>query len=189
MKIKKYYDTSNQKGKLHRLRRFNEAKVSFINIISDMLDNGEIIRELYLSEHKIIYSELSNKREKPSRYDLNYILDLFKESFILNEEIYYKRSIDYSKYDDSDDIWREEDIRKYSKWKEKRGDSKVEVDCDYIPMKSINGDSWITFTKYYDDWWLVIFCNPLEKGKSFMFWICDSTDSLIELKNILDNDN
>lgn len=167
-----------------RVRRFNESK-SFTDIITDMSDKGEVIRSLDIIDHNDLIGELQDKREKVSSSDLNFVLNLFKGSFILNEEIFFKRKIDYSEYDDSDLGWREEDVRKYSKWKAERGESKVEVECDYIPMKSIkDGDSWITFTKYNDDWWLIIYWGDGTLNRGYKFWICDSRDGLVELKKL-----
>lgn len=159
-----------------RLRRFNESK-SFTDIINDMSDNGEVIRSLSVDEFYDLNSELLPQKEKINTSDLKFVLNLFKGSFVLNEEIFYKRQIDYSEYDDSDFGWKEEDVRKYSKWKEQRGESKVDPDCDYIPMKSIKSDDWITLSKYSDDWWLIIFWS-----NGYKFWICDYRDGLVEFK-------
>ena len=175
----------------------SDDDVSFSDVNNFFIDNNILCIELDIHQHQELYIDMNNRREYVTMGDVGFITNLFEGKLVLDEEIFYKRTINYREYDDMDDGWREEDIRKYNDWKKdqfykgkkKSGRRKSSPNLEELKNESIHFNfttkklkakgNWIAFSKYTDDYWMIIGQMP-----EYRFWICDSRDGLNEFKKL-----
>jgi hypothetical protein len=171
--------------------------MDFNEIISNF-SNGISVVEMNVSEEVLIRTEMIKSgfnRELVTLGDVRFISDLFKGKLILNENIFYRREVGYKEYDEEDYGWRIKDYREYSKWKSKK-DKKSEPDLEKIDpkkdhihykfdptnVKDTTDGCWISFSKYSDDYWIIMGQFPPEV--KYGFWICDSRFGLEEFRKL-----
>ena len=98
-------------------RKYADDDVNFTDINNFFIDNNILCIELDIQQHQELYVDIRNRSEIVTMGDVNFITNLFDGKLKLNEKIFYKRNTDFREYDEMDDGWREEDVRKYSDWK------------------------------------------------------------------------
>jgi hypothetical protein len=153
--------------------------MDFNEIISNF-SNGISVVEMNVSEEVSIRTEMIKSgfnRELVTLGDVRFISDLFKGKLILNENIFYRPVI--------------KNYGEYSKWKE---DKKPELDKEKIDkefihykfdptnVKDTTDNCWISFSKYSDDYWIIMGQFPPEV--KYGLWICDSRFGLEEFRKL-----